>query len=393
MRILDRYLLRELLIPFGYCLGGFWVFWMAFDMFAEMGEFQRNGCTAMDLAQYYWLRTPEMLIMVIPIAFLLALLYALTDMGRHHELTAIRAAGVGLWRIALPYLAVGFLLSVTVFLVNELWVPDSGEAAADVKHKRKGDAQLALSRSWVRNLGFANIRHHRKWQIDAYNVDTGEMIGPFVEWTLATGTRVELLAERGWYLDGSWVFTNVNEKVYTSPGNNDLNITNYYRASFTNYYRATFTETPEEIESEIKINGISSTDLRDVNKAQLSVREILNYMHLHPELDDPGRVKDASYEQIALRATMLKTKLHARLATPWTCLVVVLIALPFGAAMGRRNVFVGVASSIVICFAYFILSQLAIAIGAHGSIPSWIAAWSPNIVFGLMGIGLTCRVR
>lgn len=45
MRILDRYLLRELLIPFGYCLGGFWIFWMAFDLFAEMSEFQRNGCS------------------------------------------------------------------------------------------------------------------------------------------------------------------------------------------------------------------------------------------------------------------------------------------------------------------------------------------------------------
>jgi len=90
---------------------------------------------------------------------------------------------------------------------------------------------------------------------------------------------------------------------------------------------------------------------------------------------------------------MLDTKLHGRLAAPWTCLVVVLIALPFGAASGRRNVFVGVASSILICFTYFVLQQLSLALGSGGHVPPWAAAWSPNAAFGLTGLFLTARVR
>ncbi len=50
---------------------------------------------------------------------------------------------------------------------------------------------------------------------------------------------------------------------------------------------------------------------------------------------------------------MLNTQLHGRLAAPWTCLVVVFIAIPFGSLSGRRNVLVGVASSILICFVFF----------------------------------------
>jgi lipopolysaccharide export LptBFGC system permease protein LptF len=176
-------------------------------------------------------------------------------------------------------------------------------------------------------------------------------------------------ADRGWYQDGAWFFTNVQERVFSSAAFPEMNSTNFHRASFT--------ETPEEIESEIKISAIKSNDFRDMNRAQLSIREILNYKNLHAETISP----------------MLETKLHARLAAPLTCLVVVLIALPFGAATGRRNVFVGVASSIVICFAYFVLMQLAVAIGTNGSVPPWIAAWSPNLLFGLVGIGLTWRVR
>jgi lipopolysaccharide export system permease protein len=89
----------------------------------------------------------------------------------------------------------------------------------------------------------------------------------------------------------------------------------------------------------------------------------------------------------------LYTKLHGRLAAPWTCLVVVLIALPFGAASGRRNIFVGVASSIFICFTFFVLLQLGLALGTGGYLPAWLAAWFPNLIFGIAGLWLTARVR
>jgi lipopolysaccharide export LptBFGC system permease protein LptF len=92
-------------------------------------------------------------------------------------------------------------------------------------------------------------------------------------------------------------------------------------------------------------------------------------------------------------ASWLLTKLQGRLAAPWTCLVVVLIAIPFGAASGRRNLFVGVAGSIFICFAYFIIQQVSLALGSAGHLPAWLAAWLPNMFFGAMGLVLTARVR
>jgi len=70
-----------------------------------------------------------------------------------------------------------------------------------------------------------------------------------------------------------------------------------------------------------------------------------------------------------------------------------LIALPFGAASGRRNMFVGVASSILIVFAYFVLLQFSLAAGSAGHLPPLLAGWLPNIAFGLVGIWLTCRAR
>src|SRR5438034_5144486 len=119
MRLLDRYLLRELLVPLGYCLGGFLMFWVAFDLFTELEGLQEYKMHASDIARYYLVRTPEFLVMVLPIALLLALLYALTNHARHHEIAAMRAAGVSLWRLAAPYFGVGLAASMVLFALNE----------------------------------------------------------------------------------------------------------------------------------------------------------------------------------------------------------------------------------------------------------------------------------
>jgi lipopolysaccharide export LptBFGC system permease protein LptF len=92
-------------------------------------------------------------------------------------------------------------------------------------------------------------------------------------------------------------------------------------------------------------------------------------------------------------AGSILTKFHGRIAGPWMCFIVVFLAIPFGAQSGRRNVFFGVAGSIFIALAYYIVQQTCLAFGMSGNIPGWIAAWLPNIIFGAVGIFLTLRTR
>jgi lipopolysaccharide export system permease protein len=375
MRLLDRYLLRELLVPFAYCLSAFWIFWTVFDIFGELEDFQDAKLGIAELVFYYVIKTPELLVVVLPMALLLSLLYALTTHARHHELTAIRAAGVGLWRIALPYLAVGFVLSLAIFAMNELWLPQSLEATEQIL---KGQKKARAGQVWERKLGFANTRHNRTWLIEAYNTATHVMLRPFVEWKLDTGTRLQIWAERAFYRDGKWVFTNVQERTFPAIRGEFPTVTE------TNLLvMEEFSEKPQEILSALKISRIDN--FKQAKRAQLSIREILSYKRLHVATDTRPRAMSTM--------AMLDTKLQGRLAAPWTCLVVVLIALPFGAMPGRRNVFVGVASSIVICFGYFVLMEVGLGLGSGGYIPPWLAAWAPNAIFAVSGVVLTFRVR
>jgi len=374
MRLLDRYLLRELLTPLGFCLGGFVVFWVAFDLFANLADLQKAKMTGADIAEYYFLSAPEMLVIILPVALLLGLLFALTHHAKHHEITAIRAAGVSLWRFAAPYLVVGLLLSVGVFALNELVVPDATARAEELKERRQRPPGEVHDAKVVRNLGFTNARERRKWQIGEFNLDSGEVQQVQVGWALPDGLLSWLFAERGVFTNGSWTFYNVKVVQQTA-------ITNTILAPALVadvLVKREFDETPEQIRSEVKIAG--AIGLKRAKRADIPLKDLIDYLRLHPKLTGTDYA-------------WLHTKLHARLATPWTCLVVVLIAIPFGAPSGRRNVFVGVASSIFICFAYFVLQQVGLAFGSGGLLPPWLAAWLPNLFFGLSSIFLIARVR
>ena len=76
MRLLDRYLLRELLVPLTVCLGGFFIFWVAFDLFSELDDFQEAGVGPGSVAYYYLLVSPSFLKIVLPTGLLLAMLVA-----------------------------------------------------------------------------------------------------------------------------------------------------------------------------------------------------------------------------------------------------------------------------------------------------------------------------
>ena len=374
MRLLDRYLLRELLVPLGYCLGGFLIFWISFDLFNRLDEFHQERLNAVEIAHFYLLQVPGMLgEIVLPVSLLLALLYALTNHARHHELTAMRAAGVSLWRLCLPYWAVGLLFSLLLYQLNEHWSPRSAELAEQVRKQHSSPPADSAEGPWQNDLKFRNDGDDRFWRIRAYHVETGEMIQPYVEWRLPDGSRRQLIAERGVLSNGVWTFFNVRVSV-PDPSPDSPKVWEQTNVLAV----AEFSETSEQIKSEIKISQLSS--IKAAKKAQLSISEILNYKRLHPHLRQTTRA-------------LLDTQLYARLAAPWTCLIVVLIAIPFGAPSGRRNVFVGVAASIFICFGYFVLQRFGMALGTGGLAPALVAAWLPNVLFGSAGIWLTARVR
>lgn len=372
MRLLDRYLLRELLLPLAYCLCGFLIFWIGFDLLSDMDRFQRAHLHIGQVAHYYVLKMPELMVTVLPVALLLAMLYTLTNHARHNEIVAIRAAGVSVWRLSVPYLAVGFVASALLLMVVDFWYPDSSQAAEEMLETREKGA-LPTTKV-LRNLNFQNESAQRSWAIGAYDPDLIRMTNAVIEWPLPGGGRRFISAQTVEWSGGHWILSGVSQFIYQSAMDPTPQM-----EQFPQVVAEDLTETPKQIESEIRISSLNNP--ATARKVRLSIGEIYNYLRLHPKLQGPRRA-------------LVSTQLHGRLAEPWLSFVVVLVSIPFGAATsGRRNVLVGVASSLGICFAYFVLSRFGIALGTGGILPGWLAAWLPNMFFGALGVFLIWRIR
>lgn len=371
MRLLDRYCLRELSAPLAYCLSGFLVFWVSYDLLTDIDEFQKAHLRVRDVIEYYLVLFPQLLVTVLPLSLLLALLYSLTNHARHHELTAMRAAGISLWRVAVPYLGVGALCGAILFLLNEVVVPDAQEKAAYVLARYKSASRKDPGPDWYVGLAFHNEKDNRIWNVSAYNRHTSEMQHVVVEWRLPDGSRRRYAADAGCYTNGTWLFIKVKELHYGPEGGLPV-----YRNETNELVMTEFRETPDQIKSEIKFAKLTHSKL--IKRPQLSLREILDYQQLHPTLS-PGD------------SANLKTQFHSRIAEPFKCIVVVLIAMAFGASGLKRNVLVGVAASIFVTFGYFIVWSFSFALGTGQYIPPFLAAWAPNALFAIAGAILIQR--
>jgi lipopolysaccharide export system permease protein len=373
MRLHDRYLFRELLTPLAYCLGGFLVFWISYFFFTELDQMQDHKLHLLDCVEYALAMIPGFFVMVLPITLLLALLYALTHHARHHELTALRAAGVSLWRLCAPYFVVGLAASGIYFALNEIAVPRAAEWTEQILSRHVPTTNNPKTKTRYTKIGFRNGRDHRLWQIGEYDAAASTMLNPNVTWTLPDGSWRSLQAERAEYTNARWLF--FNAKMFAQSG-----VHGSLLPTFTTNAIAMpeFTETPKQILSDIQLSD--SQTLRGSRNADIPLAQLREYLRLHPYLP--------ADDTFALR-----TKYYGRLAAPWTCLVVVLMAIPFGAQSGRRNLFFGVAGSIFICFTYFVLQQVSLAFGMNGHLAPWLAAWLPNIVFAAAGTVLILRTR
>ena len=73
-------------------------------------------------------------------------------------------------------------------------------------------------------------------------------------------------------------------------------------------------------------------------------------------------------------------ELQRKLAFPFVTLIMTLLAVPFGAATGRRGTLYGIGLGIVLALSYWIVMSLFVALGKSGLLAPWLAAWSPNII-------------
>jgi LPS export ABC transporter permease LptG/LPS export ABC transporter permease LptF len=362
--ILDEYVLREFLKMFAMVLAGFVMLMLVFTFFELIGDILRNHTPLTTVGDYLINLAPSMLYQLTPLSVLIAVLVTFSLFNRSSELIAMKATGISIYRLVIPVVVISAVLACGLFAFDQYYLPQANRKQEALRNIIKGKpAQTTLNpdKKWIFGQQYPG-EPQRVFYYQFFNPDENAFANvslfEFDPKTFALTKRI--FAERAvWSGDEhTWVFANGWER--TMQGANFV--------SFREFKSTTFAEVHEE-------PGY-------FNKESLQSQE-MNFGQLEHYIRD---LQQSGFDTIQLRV-----QLYDKLAYPLVTIVMAVLAIPFALSMGRRGSLTGIAAGIGIALAWWVAHGLFVAMGNVNYLPSALAAWSPDILFGLTGGYLLLR--
>jgi LPS export ABC transporter permease LptG len=360
MRLLDRYVLQNFLIPFLYSTCGFLAIWLVFDLSDKGHDFIEAHVKLKTLAYFYLTQFPQILVICLPVGLLLALLYSLSRMSRSNEIISMLTAGCSVLRVMMPLFVFGVFIAGVSLALNYQLAPHS-----DQTRKVLMD-QITTGRDRTDDIEqelFRNRQDARTWLVESIQKKQNMLRGIDISEQDSDGNVIrKWYADRGVFNDAdkSWTFTRGKEVNFDKDGN-------------------MLSEDDSWLHGSKRISGWSETVWRIISTnddpQDLSVPELKEYL-----------VNNSDFPEV--RLAPFRTHYWYRFAVPFQCLVVIFIAAPLGIVYSRRGVLAGVAGCIFIFFAMGFVEKLFLALGKGDRIPAILAAWASDLIFALVGFYL-----
>lgn len=160
MKLLHRYIAREVLQGFGLVFTGLVLLFAFFDLIHELSDLGKGHYTVGRMFVFVLLEMPAHAYDVFPISALIGTLYGLSNLSLHSEITAMRAAGMSRFDLGMALMRVGLLLVAASFLIGELVMPVAETAAQQWRLSALNSLIATQFRSgmWVKDeSSFVNI--------------------------------------------------------------------------------------------------------------------------------------------------------------------------------------------------------------------------------------------
>ncbi len=164
MRLLDRYVIRNFLQVYFYCIAGFISIWLIFDISDNISTFIDEHVGLLLVFRYYATQVPQVFIILLPVSLLLALLFTLGRMSRANEVVSMLTAGVSLPRVLLPLIGMGLLTVAASMALNYSLAPHAEMARKTflsetrVHPERYIQGQIFRNRTDLRTWFIQNFR-------------------------------------------------------------------------------------------------------------------------------------------------------------------------------------------------------------------------------------------
>ena len=355
MKQLDKYILKQVIEMFVMGVLVFTSIIFASDTFITLiKQISMYGIPFKIAFLIIILHLPSVFVMTIPMGVLLATVMTLNNMSLSSEITVMRACGIGLNRIAKPIFTFAIIMACMSFFVNETIVPVMTKQSTNL-------ALYAFSKKNIpegkENFTFKEVKDNGMLKRLFYVGDCtdGKLHNITVLDASKDGTIQILQAREGKTAEEGWQFQ--KGAIYT--------VTNRGQALDTTLFEDTNVRFGMDLSEEMNKN------LANEN----------NFIQLCRKIPS-AKKEDRPWLSISL---------FDKIALPLTTIVFVLIGVPLAITPPRVRYNRGFLFSILIIFAYYLVRALSISFGEAGSLAPALAAFMPDIILTIIGIGLYYR--
>lgn len=361
--LLDRYLLRRLATPLGVVLLSVVSLYVVVDLTDKLDVIAKNHSGLDVVVAYAANLVPQAVLDVTPFGLMISVLILFTILERQHELTALKGAGVSLYRLVVPIVLLAAVGAGAMWLLGESIVPAANRDAKRLKDRLEG-RETARSygfseRQWLLSRDDQNLYSFLRFDAETATLLRFTMLRIDEELRL----RFHLFTERVRYENGAWMadaggwFRRIDE-----AGNDDFH-------RITSPTEVGISEGPEYFGQEYR------------RPSEMNHRELRRYI-------------DALIET-GYRPGRLLVQWHQKFAYPASAFVMVFLALPFGLNRGGRRVSTmqGIAVALLLGISYFLLVALFGKMGEAGLLPPLLGAWAPAILAGLFAVNRLTTLR
>jgi LPS export ABC transporter permease LptG/LPS export ABC transporter permease LptF len=362
--ILDDYVLREFLTTFVLVLISLVMLFLVFTFFELLGDIIRNRTPLVTVGEYLFNLTPSMIYIITPLGVLVAVLVTFGVLTRTSELTAMKATGISLYRVMVPILVVAVLLAVALFIFDQSYLPGANrrqEALRSVIKGKPAQTFLRPDRKWI----FGRQEPGKPGRIFYYQAFDPEhdrfanlTVFEFNPENFALSRRI-FASNAHWEPQlHQWILEQGWERRFDGEA-----VSSYSQFSVENFPE--IDEQPQYFKKEA------------IQSQEMSFAELQRYIR------DLG--------QSGFDTKRLSVQLNRKLADPLITLVMAVLAIPFALSMGKSGSLTGIATAIGLAVAYWVVAGLFEALGVVNILPTLLAAWSPDLLFGLAGAYLLLR--
>jgi LPS export ABC transporter permease LptG len=358
LSLADRYVLSRFGAAFLLILASAVVISLVVDYADKLDEVARHHPSAAAVFGYYRYFLLSITIQIAPFAALLATLAGLGTLSRNNEDTAFKASGLSLWRLSTPVLVAAGLGAVLAFSVGEYVLPFSEQRQARFRNEIYGVPPDAGGRGpGVSNWYLAE--NDEIWHRETADAGSQELFGVSV-FTFDKQFRLvrRTAAHDAVWSDGAWKFRNGWTRGFDKSAREPY-------GAFT----------------ELTVPG-------DPPKALAAVRRRPEEMRFRELEHLTRRLKAGGFATASL-----DTALQAKLAGPFLIPIMVLLAVPFAFRIGRSGTLAGIGFGLFLGILALIATAFSTKLGEAGALPPLLAAWAPDVLFGIAGTFFLVRMR